>query len=155
MHYSQLHFYQILSKLFEIIVLYYHLLHQWAHQYFQTTIELRCLISIQQDPIDWLMYQLLSADLLKLTKYVDGLTQIDFHDTNNNKIQPINGPFAVERYETTKKIKFMFISQKCSKYCNLSRFYINSFFIFFEVSYLSTAKDPFYKMPSNIPPNTV
>ena len=50
------------------------------------------------------------------------------------------GPFAVERYETTKKIKFMFISQKYSKYCNLSRFHINSFFIFFEVSYLSTAK---------------
>ena len=53
------------------------------------------------------------------------------------------GPFAVERYETTKKIKFMFISQKCSKYCNLSRFHINSFFIFFRVSYLSTAKGPY------------
>src|SRR3954469_15133470 len=55
----------------------------------------------------------------------------------------LNGPFAVERYETTKKIKFMFISQKCSKYCNLSRFHINSFFIFFGVSYLSTAKGPY------------
>ena len=52
------------------------------------------------------------------------------------------GPFAVERYETTKKIKFIFISQKCFKYCNLSRFHINSFFIFFGVSYLSTAKGP-------------
>src|SRR3954462_7582485 len=47
-----------------------------------------------------------------------------------------SGPFAVERYETTKKIKFLFISQKCSKYYNLSRFHINSFFIFFGVSYL-------------------
>src|SRR6266496_4093717 len=54
------------------------------------------------------------------------------------------GPFAVERYKTTKKIKFMFISQKCSKYCNLSRFHINSFFIFFGVSYLSTAKGPYW-----------
>ena len=38
----------------------------------------------------------------------------------------------MERYETTKKIKFMFISQKCSKYCNLSRFHINSFLFFLE-----------------------
>src|SRR5204863_6951484 len=53
------------------------------------------------------------------------------------------GPFAVERYETTKKIKFMFISQKCSKYYNLFRFHINSFLIFFGVSYLSTAKGPY------------
>ena len=48
----------------------------------------------------------------------------------------------------------MFISQKCSKYCNLSRFHINSFFIFFGVSYLSTAKGPDYnfltkKLPIN------
>ena len=50
------------------------------------------------------------------------------------------GPFAVERYETTKKIKFMFISQKYFKYCNLSRFHINSFFIFFRVSYLLLQK---------------
>src|SRR2546421_481252 len=54
------------------------------------------------------------------------------------------GPFAVKRYETTKKIKFMFISQKCSKYYNLSRFHINLFFIFFRVLYLSTAKGPIY-----------
>src|SRR5205814_10008194 len=53
------------------------------------------------------------------------------------------GPFAVKRYETTKKIKFIFISQKCSKYCNLFRFHINSFLIFFGVSYLSTAKGPY------------
>jgi len=58
-------------------------------------------------------------------------------------VKYIYGPFAVERYETTKKIKFMFISQKYSKYCNLSRFHINSFFIFFRVSYLSTAKGPY------------
>src|SRR5437868_11211816 len=37
----------------------------------------------------------------------------------------------------------MFISQKYSKYCNLSRFHINLFFIFFRVSYLSTAKGPY------------
>ena len=37
----------------------------------------------------------------------------------------------------------MFISQKCSKYCNLSSFHINSIFVFFRVSYLSTAKGPY------------
>src|SRR5438094_9855062 len=65
----------------------------------------------------------------------------------------IYGPFAVERYETTKKIKFMFISQKCSKYCNLSRFHINPFFIFFGVSYLSTAKSPNDNHNNTVPPS--
>src|SRR5207248_5777197 len=67
---------------------------------------------------------------------------------NPVKYEHTYGPFAVERYETTKKIKFMFISQKCSKYCNLSRFHINSFFIFFRVSYLSTAKGPYINLSS-------
>src|SRR5436190_15857090 len=58
-------------------------------------------------------------------------------------VSSIYGPFAVERYETTKKIKFMFISQKCFKYYNLSRFHINPFFIFFGASYLSTVKGPY------------
>src|SRR5213078_4750116 len=51
-------------------------------------------------------------------------------DTSFSSMESTYGPFAVERYETTKKIKFMFISQKCSKYCNLSRFHINSFLFF-------------------------
>src|SRR5215208_6997067 len=52
------------------------------------------------------------------------------------------GAFAIERYETPKKLKFWFISQKYSKYYNLFRFIINSFFIFFRVSSLSIAKAP-------------
>src|SRR5687768_15142720 len=53
------------------------------------------------------------------------------------------GHFAVEREETSKKFNFIFICQKCFKCYNLFRFYINSFFIFFGVFSLSTAKLPY------------
>src|SRR5687768_9149155 len=53
------------------------------------------------------------------------------------------GHFAVEREKTSKKFNFIFICQKCFKCYNLFRFYINSFFIFFEVFSLSTAKLPY------------
>src|SRR5436190_20118287 len=43
-----------------------------------------------------------------------------FIEGRHYNVSSIYGPFAVERYETTKKIKFMFICQKCSKYYNLS-----------------------------------
>ena len=53
------------------------------------------------------------------------------------------GSFAIERKEIQKKINFIFICQKCFKYYNLFRFYINLFFIFFGVSFLSIAKLPY------------
>ena len=52
--------------------------------------------------------------------------------------------FVIERKETPKKINFIFICQKCFKCYNLFRFYINLFFIFFRVSFLSIAKLPFH-----------
>src|ERR1044072_3110030 len=53
--------------------------------------------------------------------------------------------FAIEREEIPKKNNFIFICQKCFKCYNLFRFYINSFFIFFGVSFLSIAKLPYYE----------
>src|SRR5437762_14325818 len=56
------------------------------------------------------------------------------------------GSFAIEREETQKKINFIFICQKCFKCYNLFRFYINLFFIFFEVSSFSIAKLPYFEV---------
>src|SRR3954451_13386920 len=64
----------------------------------------------------------------------------------NQRTISIYGVFAIERYKIPKKLKFWFISQKCSKYYNLFRFIINSFFIFFRVLSLSIAKAPYARI---------